>query len=254
MMRYQLTALALLLVPLVAPSQAGIIFGRKKDKVDPRQRVPELIVALKADKDGDKRLRAAEELREYDPAMFPEVIPALIEALNSDAKAGVRIEAAHSLSKLRPVSPVVGEALEQAVSKDESMRVRLQARSALLQYHWAGYRGKKAEVPPLNTTREPPLGEKGPPVIDTSRPAPTPVPPPDQKPAPQPVIKPVPATPVPVPAPSKRSRIRVTPVSPSDAPVIRITPAPKTPGPTMEPPLAAPLPKNGTGGSDGPEL
>ena len=51
------------------------------------------------------------------------------------------------------------------------MRVRLQARSALLQYHWAGYRsGTKTEVPPLNPTREPaPAGsEKFPPAITTS--------------------------------------------------------------------------------------
>ncbi len=44
---------------------------------------------------------------------------------------------------------------------------------ALLQYHWAGYRsGKKADVPPLNTNREPPpnAGDAGkyPPAIDTS--------------------------------------------------------------------------------------
>jgi hypothetical protein len=177
---------ALLLVCLIAPSsQAGVLFGRKKDRPDPKTRVPELLAALKDDKDADKRAKAAEELRLYDPAVFPEIVPSLIAALQGDASAGVRIEAAHSLSKLRPVSQAVGEALEQSVAKDASMRVRLQSRNALLQYHWAGYRGKKTDVPPLNATREPPLVEdKGPPAISTTPPGrPTVIVPPAQAPS-----------------------------------------------------------------------
>ena len=36
------------------------------------------------------------------------------------------------------------------------MRVRLQARSSLLQYHWAGYRSKKDDGPVLQSN-EPPM-------------------------------------------------------------------------------------------------
>src|SRR6202035_4586739 len=62
-----------------------------------------------------------------------------------------------------------------------SMRVRLQARSSLLQYHWAGYRseGKPVNVP-VPQTKEPPLAApqtKEPPVL-------SPVPPPATNPAP----------------------------------------------------------------------
>ncbi|MFM7152349.1 MAG: hypothetical protein ACKO23_21180, partial [Gemmataceae bacterium] len=50
-----------------------------------------------------------------------------------------------------------------------SMRVRLQARSALLSYHWAGYRnGKKDDVPPLT-----PPGKEPPPVSTAGVAAPT---------------------------------------------------------------------------------
>jgi hypothetical protein len=196
-MSYRVTLILLLSTLVAVPAQAGIIFGRKKDKPDPKQRVPELVNILKTDKDADKRSRAAEELRTYDPAAFPEIIPALIEALQNDRKIGVRIDAVHSLAKLRPVSSVVGEALEQAVAKDSSMRVRLQARSALLQYHWAGYRSKKNEVPPLNTSREPPLAgsDAYPPAISTRR---SPPPPAESKPSNAPPLRPVP---VPVPPP-----------------------------------------------------
>ena len=78
-MRYRVPVL-LLLIPLLTPSlQAGFIFGRKKDKIDPKQRVPELVQILKTDKDADKRSKAAEELRNFDPAQFPEILPALID-------------------------------------------------------------------------------------------------------------------------------------------------------------------------------
>jgi hypothetical protein len=200
--------LILLLLPLVTvPARAGILFGRKKDKPDPKQRVPQLVGALKSEKDADARSRAAEGLREYDPAAFAEIVPALIDSMNSDPSPGVRIESAHTLAKLRPVSQAVGEALEQAVSRDSSMRVRLQVRSALLQYHWAGYRSKKGDVPPLNTTREPPLGPEAVPPVNSTLPAP--------------------------PA-NNQPRIRPVPVPPVSAP-------PKVPT-TKEPPLQPPPP------------
>lgn len=211
-MRYRLLLILLLTTGLVSPVHAGIIFGRKKEKIEPKARVPELIGTLQADKDADKRARAAEELRNFDPTQFPEMIPALIAALQSDSKPAVRIEALQTLSRFRPVAQQVGEALEQALAADGSMRVRLQARSALLQYHWAGYRSaKKGDPPPLNTTREPPLNgsEKLPPIIRTTNPvvpgrtdyrplpsAPVPVTPSTMEPPLAPVL---PSTPIPVP-------------------------------------------------------
>ena len=98
--------IAFLVVPLAAmlagPSRAGIIFGRKKDKIDPKMRVPALIATLKNDANADHRSSAAVELRNYDPMAYPDIIPALVSALQNDAKSGVRIEAALSLGKLRP--------------------------------------------------------------------------------------------------------------------------------------------------------
>src|SRR5437763_1198439 len=125
-------ALVLLLAPvLAAPASAGIFFN-KKEKPNPAERVPELIKVVQTDGDEDKRMAAAEELRDYDVGQFPDIVPALIGVLLNDQKPGVRAEAAQSLGKIRPVSDAVGAALEQSLAKDSSMRVRLQARTVLL--------------------------------------------------------------------------------------------------------------------------
>src|SRR5262249_11758015 len=141
-----------LLAVLPATTHAGI-FG-KKNKPNPNERVPELLTIVKTDGDEHKRTSAAEELRQYDPKQFSEIVPALIDVLMNDSKPGVRAEAAQTLGKLRPVTREVGMALEQAVAKDGSMRVRLQARSALLQYHWSGYHGGKEAASPPSQTKE----------------------------------------------------------------------------------------------------
>jgi hypothetical protein len=141
----------------VSPARAGIF---SKHKVNPADRVPTLIATLRAEPDEHKRVSAAEELRQYDPSMFPEIIPTLADAASRDSKSSVRLEAIQSLAKLRPVSQRAGSALEQA-THDESMRVRLQARTLLWQYHLAGYHGGKTPdiSEPTNTirTEEPPL-------------------------------------------------------------------------------------------------
>jgi hypothetical protein len=162
------------------PAPAGIIFG-KKNKPNPTQRVPELIVTVKTDKDESKRAAAAEELREYDPAGFKDIVPVLIDVLLNDPKASVRSEAADSLGKIRPVTQEAGWALEQALAKDSSMRVRLQARYALLSFYWHGYHGTKGkEVQVIPSKEGPPLLPPGP-VAGTKSlappaPAPTPAP------------------------------------------------------------------------------
>jgi hypothetical protein len=159
MTRRRLLLIPVLLALLSAQAHAGILFGRKTQKPSPNERVPELLMIVKTDGDEHKRVNAAEELRQYDPKQFPDIVPVLIDVLMHDPKPGVRGEAAQTLSKLRPISQQVGWALEQATSKDPSMRVRLQARSALLQYHWAGYHGSKET--PVIQTQEPPLAQPG---------------------------------------------------------------------------------------------
>ncbi len=239
-MHPRLVAALLTALALAAHLQAGIIFGRKPAPVDPKTRVPELLATLQNDKDGAKRSRAAAELQNFDAAAFPDIVPALIRALHEDSQPGVRIDAAQSLGKIRPVSQGAGEALESALEKDASMRVRLQARAILLQYHWAGYRSAKKDVPPLAT--EPPRGVLGRflPAIRT-----TPDPRKAPKAGPDAPFKPLP------------SGSGVEP--PLAAPPAMKTPAPPALAPvkTAEPPIArasgtpAPLP---AGPADGPIL
>jgi hypothetical protein len=166
--RYLLVPLAVM--TLTSPSWPGIPFFSKHAKPNPAERVPELLNTIKTSQDERNRSSAVEELRQYDPATFPQMIPVLLEILAKDAKPGVRSEAADTLSKLRPVSQQVGKALEQAQSQDPSMRVRMQARYSLLHYHWSGYRSAKKNEPPGLETNEPPLA--APPVITTTQPGP----------------------------------------------------------------------------------
>src|SRR5262249_34498985 len=141
MRRGRLVLVPLLLAVLAHPAAAGI-FG-KKNKPTPAERVPELLSIVKADGDEHKRSAAAEELRQYDPKQFPNIVPTLIDVLMSDPKPSVRSEAAQTLSKLRPVSREAGAALEQAVAKVPPTRGGQQAGSALLHSHLAGYHGGK---------------------------------------------------------------------------------------------------------------
>src|SRR5262249_31497626 len=128
-MRWSRFPLALgVLAALAVAAQAGIFFN-KKPKPKPAERVPELIVTVKTDKDDHKRAAAAAELRQYDPKAFPDMVPILVDVLLHDANSGVRLEAAQSLGRIRPISQEAGWALEQAASKDDSMRVRMQAKT-----------------------------------------------------------------------------------------------------------------------------
>jgi hypothetical protein len=197
--RYLLAGLLVLLqVILSGESARAGVFWSKKVKPTPAEYVPELIKSLKTDGDEHKRCSAAEELRQYDPLQFPDMVPALIEATLTDKKPSVRSEAAQTLGKLRPVSAAAGAALEQALAKDSSMRVRLQARSSLLQYRWAGYTAKGKDEPPTQS-KEPPLA--------TDLPAPVPAYPPKLTPVPSPAgtLPPAPRA-LPVATPVKRSQ------------------------------------------------
>jgi HEAT repeats len=138
-MRYRDFLLAIVAATSIAwPVRAWDFWG-KHPKPNPAERVPQLVVTVKADPDEDKRAAAVKELREYDPNSFKDIIPVLIDVLQHDPKPSVRAEAATSLSKLRPISQEVGWALEEA-TKDSSIRVRFTARNVLMSYRISGYR------------------------------------------------------------------------------------------------------------------
>lgn len=214
------------------PASAGIFFH--KSKPDPAQRVPELIGILRGDANDSKRESAAEELRQYDPKTFPEIVPVLIQALQSDSKAAVRSEAAQSLGKLRPISQEAGMALQMAASNDAALRVRLQARTALLQYQISGFRSKSSGAELSPTSQEPPLASpvEAPPVI-------TPMPTPSR-------IAPVPATATPSASKASPPLTSVarpmpagtpsSPLVPTDPPKLRAPPSPDD-GPVLNAPF-----------------
>lgn len=136
----------LLIIPVVtillaSPAPAG--FFSKKPKPNPAERVPELINTLKGSSDESKRQEAADELKQYDPNAFPQIMPALIEALTKDGSTAVRSEVASSIARMRPINQQAGYALEQAQNNDPSLRVRMSARQGLIQYNLVGYRGGK---------------------------------------------------------------------------------------------------------------
>lgn len=148
---------------LTTSAPAQLIFP-KKPKANPLQRVPELILIVKTDSDERKRTHAAEELREYDTTVFTEIVPVLADVLLNDKKVGVRSEALASLTKIRPVNTIAGQALEKAAASDESLRIRVQAKAALTKYQLAGYNSRKSETPApkKQETDEPPVVPKAP--------------------------------------------------------------------------------------------
>jgi hypothetical protein len=241
-MKWRVFLTLLLAAAMAGPAPAGI-FGKKPSKPSPTERVPELLGILKSDGDENKRLEAAQELRQYDPLAFPQIVPSLIAALQTDAKPSVRSEAAQTLGQVRPVLPAVRPALELARDKDSSMRVRFQARSSLLGIRWTtSWHGNPTE--PASQGKEPPLadpkGKNVPPPIRTQ---------------PQPMQAPVNGRANPDAAPNSPP-IATTQVQGQSAPakpttasttpsIFRLMPLgqPKPNGQTAEPPLAPPVPE-----------
>jgi hypothetical protein len=271
MKRWHLVLVLATLAAVSANAHAGILF--KKTKPIPTERVPELIGIVQTEKDEHKRVSAAEELRQYDANTYPEIIVVLADVLLTDPSSSVRAEAADSLARLRPVTQSAGLALEQALAKDNSMKVRMQARYALLQYHWAGYHGTSKDAP-LIQTKEPPLAKEGKPAVqmplkpqqtgvkfgETPPPPPAPPVPPADSPAisnklPKgPVQTPLVPTNSPAPpAPSADSPAipNKLPKGPVQAPLVPTDPPVlKAPPLTPSTPAAAPEPK----GDQGPDL
>jgi hypothetical protein len=152
------------------------------------ERVETLISTLLLAKESDQRERAAEMMAKLNAQKSPAVVSALIEAAKKDGDACVRREAVKSLGKIRPTSSEAQQALEEA-GKDESYRVRLEARLARL-----GYRVTEppAPMPPAagNFIKVPPAGPDG-------RLKPVPIPSPEE--LNKPVVKEGPSLSRPVP-------------------------------------------------------
>jgi hypothetical protein len=159
---FRLLLITFVVAVMPVPVRAGGFFFNRhsKNNSTPAQRVPALITVARSDQDDRKRVAAVEELREYDPNAYPEIVPTLIEVSQRDPRSSVRLEALHSLVKLRPVSQIAGQALQHASENDSSVRVRFQARTWLWQYHMSGYHGAGTpQAPPASKMDEPPLAE-----------------------------------------------------------------------------------------------
>jgi hypothetical protein len=210
---FPLLVLAALAFAAPSPARAFSLFSRRP-KVDPAQRVPELINTIRTAHEERKRVAAIEELYQYDAAAFPQIVPLLTDLLKNDPSSSVRAEAAHSLGRLRPASPAASEALDAAIH-DSALRVRWQARSALLFY-------PTTAAPPTATAKKGPPPLPAPVVVDSPRTAPA-----------NPVLLPVPS-PAPTIAPVRAPDIaRPLPRGPSATP------------PSSEPPIAVPDPGTG---------
>src|SRR5262249_31834671 len=153
--------------------------SERKQKVDPVQRVSELMVTVKTDKDERKRARAAEQLGAFDGKLFPEIVPILADVAETDAKQSVRLDAVSSLAGIRPISATAGMALEKAAASDASWKVRWHAKTALVKYRFAGYSQAKFEpkatkqTEPINSAAvlSPPPQANSPPVRKLTSPA-----------------------------------------------------------------------------------
>lgn len=172
-MKHIVMAMMIMLVAAWVEPMPAQSFLSKKSKVNPTQRVPELILTVKTERDERKRAHAATELREYDTTTFNEIIPVLVDVLMTDRSVNVRTEALISLTRIRPVSQLAGHAIEKAAAEDESMRIRLQAKTALPKYHLAGYSRKmEAALAKKKQTDEPPVGAAPPASVKVAAPLP----------------------------------------------------------------------------------
>ena len=69
--------LSLIVMTAMIPAYVeGQLFGKKSGpRTDPKVRVPELLYVVKMDPDERRRAAAAEELRDYNPQQFAEIVP-----------------------------------------------------------------------------------------------------------------------------------------------------------------------------------
>lgn len=158
---YRTSMLLLLFATIVTLPAQGGIFGKKVRPPRQENGIRDLLQTAKSDPDEGKRTAAIGELRDLDAQANPDIIPTLIDLLQNDTRPGVRREAASALARVRPGTAAAGQALQNAASKDPSLRVRMQA--------WSSYKlfqlgGNSRPAPKDNqpsakqpTTDEPPL-------------------------------------------------------------------------------------------------
>lgn len=160
---FRLSLPTIVILAMSMPAQAQIFNFFKKRPPEP-QNVADLVVTLRTDSEERRRSNAADKLRDYDANSHPEIVPALVDAALKDQKSGVRYDALSSLAKIRPVSQMAGQAIEQAVQSDDNWRNRLHAKSLMVGYNLAGYRNLPAKDQPQNAkggkTSEPPLASQ----------------------------------------------------------------------------------------------
>ena len=125
---------------------------RKKE--DPAAKPRQLAEVLRTDPDEKKRKAAADELRETDAKLVPEVLPVLVASLRQDPSSAVRTAVAESIGKLKPVSPNAGVVLEAAAANDPNEAVRKAAQDSLWAYQANGYRSQSVSA--TGPTAEPP--------------------------------------------------------------------------------------------------
>src|SRR5262245_32918027 len=166
MTRRSLLPVALALACAATSAQAGSIFNWPKKS--PADQVVELTKTLRTDADERHRVSAAGDLSKFDARAHPTAVTTLIESTLKDPSAAVRVEAAQALGRARPISAQAAYALEYSLANDASTRVREAAKSALWQYHVAGYRGNT----PAPQTSEPNLATRQPAQSTPARQAP----------------------------------------------------------------------------------
>jgi hypothetical protein len=225
------------------PAEAQFFSRKPKVQLQSNQ-VPDLIATSRSDSDERKRIAAIEQLRDQDAKAHPDIVPALVDILMSDAKSSVRLEAVNTLARIRPASEMAGRALEIAAHRDDSWRVRWQAKTSLWSY---GYRGAGKDGQNMSpngpngpTTKEPPLSEGSRIAIDPPGVTPVPLPGTDSiGPRLSPASQPVQGSPVSVPRalPQRNDPNFGTPLPPQKPPQSNRVPVPTT----ADPPILVPV-------------
>jgi len=240
----RLVLVVAVLPSLAVPSSAGIFFNRKSRQQNQGDKVQALIQTARSDRSERRREAAVEELREYDPNMYPEIIPLLIEKVQNDPSSDVRQEAAASLGKLRVATPQANMALQQAQSNDSSRSVRKEAKKWLanIKNQIMPNEQGNGQGNPVVTTEEPPLAGPHDPVIVRQPPRTV-----NSVPTSRPVVRPSgPVTGPELPAPNAGPTLprplpkgpTQPPLVPSSTPDLVKPPAlPSSEGPEVQPPF-----------------
>ncbi|MFN4258649.1 MAG: HEAT repeat domain-containing protein [Gemmataceae bacterium] len=224
------------------PASAGIIFNRQNNQQGSSNgpKIFRLFKGKNNEPPPNQHHQPTNSMYPHQPApaVQPNGMDGMVQTLQHSPDAEQRYHAAVQLGKMRPFPPAVSAVLQQAANNDSSMKVRVAAKTALMQQQINGFiNDKMQQVPRVNpptmprqpTTQEPPLAEPLP------APPASPAPPPRLVPQPAPAVPPSwrgPTTtepPLAPPAPSSSNYAPRGPVVPTQPPMLR------TPPPNWEP-------------------